>query len=1045
MSILSVEFELEGFATTAFLILAGVTVKAAVLLGAVAILDQAMSRTSAGWRHLIWTGTLGGSLLLPGLFLALPAWRILPHHLGFADRGLLQSDAAVAVEGPRVDALASDSPSSLQPVAPVRGDGIGNGKHPIGDAGLDSLSVAIEPGERGGHADRNASFSFGTWAILACGIWAAGAAFCILRLLAACARLHWLRRNSEPVVEGDLASAAKEIRRELGIARNVELLRGARQLMPLTWGIFKPKIALPPEAANWTADQCRAVLLHELAHIRRHDCLSHLVAQLACACYWFNPLVWFAKYRLSTERERACDDLVLLQGMRPSDYAEHIVYVGANYRVCRQSAHATAGMARPSEIERRVRSILDQDRVRWSPSNRTVAAALVIVCLASMLFSALRATTMAEEPPAAQPAPLTDSERPAPVRFGGKARFQDQASLASFTLAATDRLLVSATTTGQVTVWDTAKGTPVFRLDNAGQAANVVAVSPNGKLLAAGSTQFGDVRVWSLETGEKLASFNGLPGAEATGAFSGDMAFSPDNSTLATAGHDGRLRLWEAVSGKAIREMPGHGATVTRIAFTSDGSFVASSGFDGTVRLWDAASGDELNRWSGNWPQALCVAVMPGDKTLAVATACGLVLLDLETRIEIPLDEEQRQPLFWLAIADDGQSLVGLARPYDPTTRKKGAYRLMVYDPMTWKITASHEVPNKTIRRIELTKDGKFVALSGYDESRVRFWNVKDGQERYPPVDGHNAPVGGIGFADDGHTLFTTGGDGTRRTWDVSTGKQKLVMNKALPWAVATAKGNRIVTGGGWSNPIYVRDLETGHQVARFELTPKVKFGLNALAISADGENVLAVAVVPNEKILVRGWSLDSGQVTVTHDLSMKDYLDLDRLTIRQPSGLAFSPDGKLLAIAGKDQVHLFDNVAGKKIGSLPRSDGFIRQMRFLSENKFLVLANDGKGTELWDLAAKKLVRKITSVDDENGWTRLAASADGRYLLTATQTLKSETIQIWTTDGWEKVFERRGNSMQHICFAFSPGGKHLAVGRMDGTAELWEFPADGDP
>ena len=74
---------------------------------------------------------------------------------------------------------------------------------------------------------------------------------------------------------------------------------------------------LPVAAQDWSDEQLRSVLLHELAHIKRRDVLGQLLAQFACALHWFNPLVWFAAWRLHVERERACDDLVLAK-RRPS-------------------------------------------------------------------------------------------------------------------------------------------------------------------------------------------------------------------------------------------------------------------------------------------------------------------------------------------------------------------------------------------------------------------------------------------------------------------------------------------------------------------------------------------------------------------------------------------------------------------------------------------------------------------------------------------------------------------------------------------------------
>src|SRR5207342_2526847 len=88
---------------------------------------------------------------------------------------------------------------------------------------------------------------------------------------------------------------------------------------------FAPTIILPVGAEEWSDDRRRAVLLHELAHIRRRDLIGHIIASAACAVYWFNPFVWAAARRLRVESELASDDVVLESGVRPSEYAQHLL------------------------------------------------------------------------------------------------------------------------------------------------------------------------------------------------------------------------------------------------------------------------------------------------------------------------------------------------------------------------------------------------------------------------------------------------------------------------------------------------------------------------------------------------------------------------------------------------------------------------------------------------------------------------------------------------------------------------------------------------
>ena len=86
-------------------------------------------------------------------------------------------------------------------------------------------------------------------------------------------------------------------------------------------------MAVPATAETWSEDKWRVVLLHELTHVRRGDCLSQLVSQLTCVVHWFNPLVWFGAVSLRLEGERACDEEVIRAGTRASDYAEHLLEI----------------------------------------------------------------------------------------------------------------------------------------------------------------------------------------------------------------------------------------------------------------------------------------------------------------------------------------------------------------------------------------------------------------------------------------------------------------------------------------------------------------------------------------------------------------------------------------------------------------------------------------------------------------------------------------------------------------------------------------------
>ena len=228
-------------------------------------------------------------------------------------------------------------------------------------------------------------------------VWIAGTLAVVAWGLIGWASTWWMGCNAQRITNPTWVEAAREAAERLGTCRGVTLLRGGPAAMPLTWGVLRPVLLLPQEADEWPCERRRAVLLHELAHVRRRDVLTHWLGLTACAAYWFNPLAWWAASRLRTEREQACDDLVLEAGERPTDYAAQLLGVARSLRSARALAPAAMAMARPSNLETRLTAILDTARNRRGPARWLVAASLAAVLAASAVLAAVR--LVANEPP----------------------------------------------------------------------------------------------------------------------------------------------------------------------------------------------------------------------------------------------------------------------------------------------------------------------------------------------------------------------------------------------------------------------------------------------------------------------------------------------------------------------------------------------------------------------------------------------------------------------------------------------------------------------
>src|SRR3989441_8314029 len=361
-------------------ILADAFVKATVLLLLAALVTVCQRRSPASLRHLVWTLACGGVLALPLASALLPNWRV---------AGWPRLAVPVAFNAQQVAGLPE---TALQAQAPKRAPS--TAAPTVHEQRPAPSSTVSEGSERWRLAP--------DWPALVFPVWLSGVAAVLIRLAVGIARITWVDRVTRPVDDEAWLILVDELSLELGLRRHVRVLQSRAPACRMPGGFRRPAILLPAEADDWTAERRRDVLLHELAHVKRHDFLIQLIARIACAVYWFHPLVWLAATRLREERERACDDHVLRAGATPSEYATHLLEIARGLRAARATSLATVAMARPAQLATRLIDVLDTRRCRDTLSARSavpawIAAIAVVVPLA------------AAAPRVAQPASLMSS------------------------------------------------------------------------------------------------------------------------------------------------------------------------------------------------------------------------------------------------------------------------------------------------------------------------------------------------------------------------------------------------------------------------------------------------------------------------------------------------------------------------------------------------------------------------------------------------------------------------------------------------------------
>ena len=398
----------------AALFLLDMTLKATAIILAAIALSFVLRRASAATRHLLWSTSLLALLALPLLAYTLPDWRVAVLPESFS-----ASEVTSIVREPQTIAHGE---SAVRPAATTK---------PMALAQEEKGAATVQP-LRKAEAIASASpksFHWSRWILL---MWLAGFLISIGRLTLGIGKVWRLSRAANEITDATWIALCHDIGRQLDLPRRVALLKSSRIAMPQTWGTLNPTILLPAEAADWSIERRRVVLMHELAHVKRKDWLTQVMAQTACSFYWFNPLVWMAARRLRIERELACDDQVLEKGTKASDYADLLLDIARTLHSGTCSSLTAVAMARQSQLEGRLLAILNPSLNRKGLNRLKASILVVALALVILPLASLRPTAQAK---ASQRAELTSSTVAENLDNQGQANLDDDVASASITSA----------------------------------------------------------------------------------------------------------------------------------------------------------------------------------------------------------------------------------------------------------------------------------------------------------------------------------------------------------------------------------------------------------------------------------------------------------------------------------------------------------------------------------------------------------------------------------------------------------------------------------
>jgi beta-lactamase regulating signal transducer with metallopeptidase domain len=370
---------LDIFANSALSTLAQISIKSSLIVLLAAAINRILRRRTAALRHIVWTAALASTILIALIGAALPAWHIVPVPQRLAT---FASTASAQIETVRTVESLVNAPTAQIVEPPARNLRV---KHTQRAAPVSSASPVAAPAANLSKASAHAHSSADStnWRMVMLVAWLFGAAMMLARYVISSVRVRQLLRHSQRVLAQEWLSLEQRVSNAFGIERPVILLTSEHVDVPITCGVIYPRVVLPSSAGEWTDARKHAVLSHELAHVKRFDAATQWLAFGATVLCWFNPLVWYAVRQMRFERERACDDFVLANGARASEYASDLLAIVSSFGNSDKYRVALA-MARRSQFEGRLVALLDP-ALDHKYLTRTALAIVTVVALGVLI------------------------------------------------------------------------------------------------------------------------------------------------------------------------------------------------------------------------------------------------------------------------------------------------------------------------------------------------------------------------------------------------------------------------------------------------------------------------------------------------------------------------------------------------------------------------------------------------------------------------------------------------------------------------------------
>jgi WD40 repeat protein len=565
------------------------------------------------------------------------------------------------------------------------------------------------------------------------------------------------------------------------------------------------------------------------------------------------------------------------------------------------------------------------------------------------------------------------------------------------------RSAISAGADNTLIMWDLAGGEYTRILTGHDGPVTAVAITPDGRRVVSGSLDR-TICVWNIADGALLFTLAGHANAVTA------VAVAPDGRWAASASWDHTVRIWDLQHGTRHRTLYGHAGAVFALAFTPDGAQILSGGDDRELKLWDWQSGMQRTGMTGHTARVHALAITAdGQRAVSAGWDHTLRLWDMRTGAETRTLATGITWIHALAVMPGSREVV--SADWDNALRVWQLDDRRLVEP-----TPAHK---RNVIAIAVTRDGARAVSASWDYT-LRIWDTASGAG-LRELTGHRASLSAVALVPETTWAASADEDGSIHLWDLETGTEvRALSGHHLPvTAIALTPDGRRLVSASVDRTLAVWDVGTG---ARLRVLEGHAGSIYALALTPDGRQIVSGGF--DHRVMV--WDLESGSVVHTltgHTGSVNAVL--------------VTPNLRVLSAGDDCTVRVWDPGMGSAVAVLEGHDRAVRDLAITPDGTQVLATSDSGVLIVWELATRRLVRRMTSHTDTINALALASGANGTIVATGAD---DDVLRVWDIVTGSSVAAFGADSPICAC-AFTPDGQTIIAGEASGQVHFLRLEA----